>query len=64
MYSPKIDERLIPELWKLGRVRHLPMTKLVAEAVERYLAEQRWLLETTAGGIAPPLKTNQLERAA
>ena len=37
MYSPKIPERLIPILYRLGRERGRPMTQLVAEAVERYL---------------------------
>lgn len=40
MYSPKIPERLIPVLYRLGRERGRPMTQLVAEAVERYLAEE------------------------
>jgi len=41
MYSPKIPERLIPELYRLGRARGRPMTQLVAEAIERYLASER-----------------------
>ena len=63
-YSPKVDERLIPELWKLGQIRRRPMTKLVAEAVEHYLAEQRALLELSDGNSIPSPETNQLERAA
>ena len=43
MYSPKIPERLIPILYRLGRERRRPMTQLVAEAVERYLADEGWL---------------------
>lgn len=43
MYSPKIPERLIPILYRLGRERGRPMTQLVAEAVERYLEEEGWL---------------------
>lgn len=39
MYSPKIPERFIPILYRLGRERGRPMTHLVAEAIERYLAE-------------------------
>jgi len=38
MYSPKIPEHLIPALYRLGRAQRRPMTHLVAEAVERYLA--------------------------
>ncbi len=43
MYSPKISERLIPPLYQLGQARGRPMTHLVAEAVERYLAAEGWL---------------------
>ena len=49
MYSPKISERLIPPLYRLGQARGRPMTHLVAEAVERYLAAEGWLDE-----FAPP----------
>ena len=45
MYSPKIPERLIPILYRLGRERGQPMTQLVAEAVERYLEDEGWLGE-------------------
>jgi len=64
MYSPKIDERFIPELYRLGRARRQPMTRLVTEAVERYLAEQRVLVETLGDRVKPPSQANQLERAA
>ena len=37
MYSPKIREDLIPRLHQLGQKRKMPMTHLVAEAVEQYL---------------------------
>jgi len=40
MYSPKIPERLIPALYRLARARGKPMTKIVAEALEAYLASQ------------------------
>jgi hypothetical protein len=40
MYSPRIPERLIPILYRLGRERGRPMTQLVAEAVERYLEHE------------------------
>ena len=48
MYSPKVPERLIPILYRLGRERGRPMTHLVAEAVERYLDEEGWLGEAVA----------------
>jgi hypothetical protein len=37
MYSPKIDERLIPELYRLKQTTKKPMTKMVNEAVVEYL---------------------------
>lgn len=40
MYSPKIPEHFIPALYRLARSRKRPMTQLVAEAVERYLANE------------------------
>jgi len=43
MYSPKIPERLIPPLYRLGQAQGRPMTHLVAEAVEHYLAAEGWL---------------------
>ena len=43
MYSPKIPERLIPALYRLGRARRRPMTHLVAEALERYLLDEGWV---------------------
>ena len=53
MYSPKIPERLIPPLYRLGQAQGRPMTHLVAEAVERYLAAEGWLDEC-APPNAPP----------
>jgi len=40
MYSPKIPERLIPALYRLARARGKPMTAIVAEALDAYLASQ------------------------
>jgi hypothetical protein len=40
VYSPKIPDRLIPALYRLGRARGEPMTRLVAEAIERFLADE------------------------
>ena len=40
MYSPKIPEHLIPALYRLARSRRQPMTRLVAEIVQAYLADQ------------------------
>ena len=40
MYSPKIPERLIPSLYRTAHSRGLPMTRLVADVLESYLASQ------------------------
>lgn len=40
MYSPKIPDHLISPLYWLARSRSQPMTRLVAEIVEAYLAAQ------------------------
>lgn len=40
MYSPKIPEKFIPRLWRLGKKRGVPMTRLVAEAIEEYLKRE------------------------
>lgn len=38
MYSPKIAECLVPRLYRLGKARGVPMTRLVSEAIEQFLA--------------------------
>jgi hypothetical protein len=40
LYSPKIPERLIPGLYRTAHSRGLPMTRLVADVLESYLATQ------------------------
>jgi len=37
MYSPKIKETLVRELYQLKVLHKKPMTKLVNEAIEEYL---------------------------
>jgi hypothetical protein len=37
MYSPKISEDLIPELYQIGKQRKRPMTKLVDEVLRNWL---------------------------
>ena len=39
MYSPKIEERFVPILYKHAKVRKVPMTRLVTEAIELYLKQ-------------------------
>lgn len=66
MYSPKIPERLIPPLYRLARSRGQPMTKIVAEALEAYLASQGIAAETAGASEdrAPPDHPDALRRAA
>ena len=40
MYSPKVSEKHIPVLYRLGKEQKKPMTYLVNEAVAQYLASQ------------------------
>ena len=40
MYSPKIPEHFIPTLHHLARLRGQPMTTVVAEAIQEYVARQ------------------------
>jgi hypothetical protein len=39
MYSPKISEKYIPALYRLGKALKLPMTKLVDNAVKNLLRD-------------------------
>jgi hypothetical protein len=48
MYSPKVSEDLIHRLYRQGQRLKRPMTKLVNEAVNRYLSE----LESEEAGSA------------
>ena len=44
MYSPKIKEGLVRELYiyKQSMIKRLPMTQLVNEAVEEYLERKKY----------------------
>ncbi len=46
MYSPKIDEELIPRIYRLGKLKKMPMTRLVNEILQRRLSE----MEEKEGG--------------
>jgi hypothetical protein len=37
MYSPKIDEELIPRLYRLRKLKKMPMTRLVNEILRSVL---------------------------
>jgi hypothetical protein len=43
MYSPKIDETLIPILYGLKKEIKKPMTHIVNEALKKYIAELKEL---------------------
>ena len=40
MYSPKIPEPLIPRIYHAAKRQRRPMTRLVTEAIELYLARE------------------------
>ncbi len=46
MYSPKIDEDLIPRIYRLGKLKKMSMTRLVNEILQRRLSE----MEEKEGG--------------
>ena len=39
MYSPKIDETLIPKIYKISRAKKLPMTKFVNQILAAAIAD-------------------------
>jgi hypothetical protein len=39
MYSPKIDEELIPRLYRLRKLKKIPMTRLVNGILGKALSE-------------------------
>jgi len=45
MYSPKIAEKLIPQLYRLKQTTKKPMTKMVNEAVIEYLEKRKEMKE-------------------
>jgi hypothetical protein len=66
MYSPKITERLIPALYRLARARGKPMTTIVAEALEVYLASQGVVLVDQADDVSShgDLSVRRIKKAA
>jgi len=47
MYSPKINQELIPVLFKIARLRKTSMTKLVNQIIKNYLSNDK----TMEGGV-------------
>ena len=56
MYSPKIDDSLIPCLYHTARARRIPMTRLVAQLLRKALRA-----ETLPEAAAEALKNGQME---
>lgn len=56
MYSPKIDESLIPALYHTARARRVPMTRLVAQLIRKALKA-----ETLPEAALAALKAGQKE---
>ena len=39
MYSPKIDEEIIPRIYRMGKLMKMPMTRLVNKILQRGLSD-------------------------
>lgn len=65
MYSPKIREELIPQLYRLAKGLHIPMTRLVnallAHGIERIEQGVEHVREPPAGGSS---RTQRAKRRA
>ena len=63
MYSPKIHEELIPQLYRLAKGLHIPMTRLVhallAQGIERLQQGAVHVDELPVGGSARKKQTKQ-----
>ena len=56
MYSPRIREDLIPQLYRLAKARGVPMTRLVSDILAAALAEVK-VEEVT--GVEPQVREVQ-----
>lgn len=50
VYTPQLRSDLVSGLWRLKQATGRPMTRLMAEAVERYLADQGDVVAAQKGG--------------
>ena len=41
MYSPKIREDLIPNLYRIAKEQSMPMTRLVSDVLESYISHYK-----------------------
>jgi len=62
MYSPKIDEELIPRLYHLRKLKKIPMTRLVNRILENALLELE-KEEREKGGALAESRDNQCAKA-
>ena len=68
MYSPRINEELIPALFKIARLRKIPMTKLVNQIITNYLSNHEMMeagvtnYEPKLRGRLITLKSNEFSR--
>ena len=68
MYSPKLNEELIPALFKIARLRKIPMTKLVNQIITNYLSNHEMMeagvtnYEPKLRGRLITLKSNEFSR--
>jgi hypothetical protein len=68
MYSPKINQELIPALFKIPRLRKISMTKLVNQIIKNYLSNGN-MMEVGVADYKPKirerlitLKSNEFSR--
>lgn len=68
MYSPKINQELIPALFKIARLRKISMTKLVNQIIKNYLSNDK-MMEVGVTNYKPKirerlttLKSNEFSR--
>ena len=62
MYSPKIDEELIPRLYHLRKLKKIPMTRLVNGILENALLELE-KEEREKGSVLADSRDNQCAKA-
>jgi len=62
MYSPKIDEELIPRLYRLRKLKKMPMTRLVNRILENAISELEKEQNEKGTGL-PGSQDNQCTKA-
>lgn len=64
MYSPSISESNVRRLYRLGRVRRVPMTKLVNKALADFLARHEDEIESYNPETHDTRSQERVQRAA